>query len=1037
MKPDEENPRPRPKYTTRRVFCCYLAQLLVRLMLGILFIVLQNFVFYPFGFPTEFTCVLPTVKPIENSTNTGHAVNSTEDDRSVNCDNSVGSENANWALGVSIVNILFASLVFGEMYYLLIRALISKEFAFDSEFCQKYLFNKGTPLKARTHVWNMRNFVDEGTEFIDPLYEPNEKNRTLDNMFVDLVIYTGRAIAEYTAFDLKLERHEVHEIYLKPQRGAVAINDLDELFLPNLDIEDPHKILIVGRPGIGKTLLCKKLWRGWSKGEMLRDSNKIFEHFFLFPFRWFNDIEEISLEQLLSVQCPEEHIDKDVFQHILDNPQKVILVFDGLDEFKDHKRCLEDEQPAKARKKKGEHSMPFFALYLKLVRGSKLRGATVVTTLRPTVLQSVANVKFDRTVEIMGFTQDKVQEYVHKFCGHEGELMNGIWEHISSNSELLSLCYIPVNSYIVCSYLEKLIKSPQSDEDDSTSRPILPTTTTKVFEGALRLFLFKHHPDFKNTKLTKEHLTENVGFSDSIEEALSELGSLAKTGIDEMRLMFEKDEVLGKENCGLINEMPYREVSPFKFEKQFCFLHLTLQELLAAREIAKMDPSELSSFISLNASKPRWHLVIQFVAGLLCTHGKGNEAIISFVHLLCDSLTERSPSPACDLAKQKQKSLLMIKCLHEYGDKTAVKKAALELQKNSEFSNRVDLSNCQVTPADCVAIAYFVKNLALVELNLGENNMGYSGVLHLCDALKDENCTVTKLNLSGNHTADSGVSYLCDVLKQDVDGKLTELNLSGNRITDSGVSHLCDVLKDGKLTKLNLSGNSITSSGVSELCGALKDVNCKLRNLNLGGNNITDEDVSNLCDVLTNATDHCELTALSLEGNNLTDLGVTYLCGALKDVNCRLTELNLGGNNITNSGVSDLCDALKDSNCKLTELDLGLNNITDDGVLELCDTLKDVNCELSQLNISHSYVTDSGVLHLCDALVHKNCQLTKLDLNGIEITDTVAMKLASAIQSINCKLTNLCLGSNNITSLAKMLLDEALEEAQYNLTTRL
>lgn len=81
--------------------------------------------------------------------------------------------------------------------------------------------------------------------------------------------------------------------------------------------------------------------------------------------------------------------------------------------------------------------------------------------------------------------------------------------------------------------------------------------------------------------------------------------------------MFNSAEVKGIEGCGLFNRMPNRQIVPYKLEPQFCFIHLTLQELLAARKIAKMKPSDLSDFITSNVSDPKWHLVIQFVAGLL------------------------------------------------------------------------------------------------------------------------------------------------------------------------------------------------------------------------------------------------------------------------------------------------------------------------------------------------------------------------------------------------------------------------------------
>ena len=172
----------------------------------------------------------------------------------------------------------------------------------------------------------------------------------------------------------------------------------------------------------------------------MHDSNKSFEHLFLFQFRWFNteSSTKITLKHLLSRLVSEESVDNDVLQDILDNPEKVLLIFDGLDEFKHHESCLEDERAQGGNSPSEE--MPFSALYVKLMKGKQLPGATVVTTCRPNVVQSLAGLQFDRRVEIMGFTPEKVQEYVHNFFAPDTETINRIWGHISSNAELLSLC---------------------------------------------------------------------------------------------------------------------------------------------------------------------------------------------------------------------------------------------------------------------------------------------------------------------------------------------------------------------------------------------------------------------------------------------------------------------------------------------------------------------------------------------------------------------------------------------------------------------
>ena len=1081
MKPDPENPRPRPRVTTKKVFRSYFIHLLLRFVLGILFTMLQNFVFYASDFPTEFLCVVcdapfvakPT-KPTGNSTN----FNRTKVDSSaVDCNNSVGSDYSGWAKGIWIVNVLFVLLVFGEMCYLLVRAQKSEEFTFDSEFCLKHFFGKNrTPVTLRDSTIKLKMQYRKRTEYEEPLVAPGD-GKALDDIFVDLVIYTGRE--QHHKFQYSSKRHEMYDIYLQPRQGSFAIKNLNELLLANKDTQDPRKILILGRPGIGKSVLCRKLLRNLSKEEMSCDNNKTFEHVFLFPFRRFNSetlAEKISLRQLLNSDYPGGAMDIAAFQYILDNPETVLLVFDGLDEFKHHKTCLKDEQEEVRHGSKEE--MKFAALYVKLAKGEQLPGATVLTTCRPNFAHSVATLKFDRTVEIMGFTPEKVQQYVQKHCAHNTQTMNKIWEHISSNPELLALCYIPANCHIICSLLEKLISL---DKQDSGSQ--LPKTTTMVYTGALRLFIFKHHPEHRDRQLTIDDLSGNKGFSDSVEETLTKVGKLAKEGIESQQLVFESSEVQGMENCGLFQHLEDSEESPYTHTSHCCFIHLTLQEFLAAREIAKMNPSDLCSFISLNASNPKWQVVIQFVAGLL--QGQENEALDTFVKILLDGLTR-------DSLTGKKQALLMLKCLQEANNDAAVKKAASELEQNPTFKNEIHLCHSSVTPVDCTAITYFAKHLGKPTLlDLSVNSITDQGVSHLCDALKHANCKLTQLDLSVNSITDQGVSHLSDALKhgkckltqlnlarneitnqgvshlcgalKHVNCKLNQLHLNFNSITNEGVSHLCDALKDDecKLTQFHVCGNSITDQGVSQLCDALKHVECKLTQLYLYDFTITDQGVSQLCDALKHVeckltqlylydciitqqgVSHlcdalkefdCKLNQLYLGGNSITEQGASHLCDALKHDYCKLTQLDLNSNRITDQGVSHLCDALKDANCKLTQLNLSLNSITDQGASHLCDALKDANCKLTQLNLSQNSITDQGVSHLCDALKHVKCKLTQLDLSGNIITNEGVSHLCDALKHDYCKLTQLNLRENGMTDQSASHLCDALKDANCKLT---
>ena len=964
LKADPENPRRRPKWTSHRVFVCYFIHLLVRFSWGILCVALQKYQLYPAGFPAEFACVTPTVKPTANSTNS----NATEDYSSVmiiNCDNSVASDKKWNAMAILVANVVLALLAFGEMLYLLVQALRSKEFILDSEFCQKHFWNKKTLSRTlRQAIYRMKEQILRETETIEPLIVKSEGKLNLDDSFVDFVICSGRIKHDFAQLSV---RHEIFRVYLKPQHESVTFNTVKELFTPIEDanpIEDTHaiedtllikdtqhprKILVVGRPGIGKSLLCAKISRDWAMDKLF----PAFHLLYSIPFRLYNGetLPNISLKQLLCCSHPEGSNSDELFQYVLDNPEKVTVVFDGLDEFKYHFHC-QDNYDDTQYENDATKKMPLSALYVKLVKGKLLPGATILTTSRPDAVKYIAyltEMYINREVEIMGFTPEKILQYVQRRFKHDKgnkedkknkERADRIWSHISSNLEFLSLCYIPVNVRIICFLLETRL---ELQEDDPIPKP-LPSTSTEVYKEAVRLFIFKHHPKFQGKTLTQDFLVGNDDFPDTVRLTLNRAGALAKKGIEDGTLVFDSHEVQGMKNCGLFNRMPNKKSSDFQYEAQYCFLHLTFQEFLAAREIAKMNPGDLMSFVRTNALDPKWHLVLQFVAGLL--GDKRSKAVIVFVNMLCDSM-ENS-----ELTRMSGwMALLMMKCLYEYNDEATVKQAATEILSSITSDITIDLQSCSVTAPDCAAIVYLIKHLqGNIVLHLAFNLITAEGVSHLCAALKDEHCKLTKLDLRNNDISDEGVSHLCAALK-DKHCKLTKLDLSANNISDKGVSHLCAVLKDEhcKLTKLDLSDNNISDKGVSHLCAALKD-------------------------------EHCKLTKLNLSVNLTLDQGVSHLCAALKDEHCKLTKLDLGCNKISDQGISHLCAALNDEHCKLTKLHLGYNALSDQGISLLSAALKDEHCKLTELNLSAHQISHQGVSHLCAALNDEHCKLTKLNL---------------------------------------------------------
>ena len=909
-------------------------------------------------------------------------------------------------------------------------------------------------------IWRLKDNVISSTGHVTDLQQPFRPNPgegppakdfTVDEIFVNVVIREGRV-----SYNFPADRWEQLKVY--PMASAEQTNALR----PQDIFDSCHRnVLAVGRPGIGKTLLCTRLLRFWASGDTKIQSQC--EVAFLLKFRHLNSETHLNLRELLTRAETLECLEDGLWQYINDNPSKVLLIFDGLDEFSSTPGIARDDSRFNNT---AEVRMPMGCLYKKIASGKLLQGCTLLTTVRPTAVEDVRELKFHRTVEITGFTFERVEEFVEKFTKDDdsGNLKEIIWQHISTNINLFSLCYIPVNCFIICHCLLQLINIRPDAEHK------LPVKITEIYSISVKIFFYKHSRGKYSCSKTDLGCYMYKRFDElqpENDEVFKKLGKIAFDAIKSGKLVFESHEVSGLEDCGLLHRLP--DMKPRKLTQpsraQYCFTHLTVQEFFAAKHLTDTLPQDkLQRFVADHIRVGTWKVVMQFVAGLLepDTRQRTTKNEI-FTHLLPETIERSDRSDLiwwpCS-AEDKVLALDVCKCLYEFDSEQ--EKVKIQ-SKGAEIGfNAVDFSSMEVVPIDCPAVMDFVRdanvislridfndvgplgckemqyslkdvNCKLTQLNLGQNKIGDQGAAHLSDALKDVNCKLTQLDLGENRIGDQGAAHLSDALK-DLNCKLTQLNLGKNKIGDQGAAHLSDALKDlnCKLTQLALWINNLGSQGAAHLSDALKDVNCKLTQLDVQGNRIGEQGAAHLSDALKDV--NCKLTRLNLWGNNLGDQGAAHLSDALKDVNCKLTQLDLWFNNIGDQGAAHLSDALKDVNCKLTRLDLRENGIGDQGAAHLSYALKDVNCKLTRLDLRENRIGDQGAAHLSDALKDVNCKLTQLDLESNEIGDQGVAHLSVALKDVNCKLTRLDLRENRIGDQGAAHLSDALKDVNCKLT---
>ena len=579
------------------VFTAYVTHLIVcRIIPLIIFAVL---LLSSSNFPVQFKCHLPTKTTSNPPANVTQSANFSI----VDCTFPMGSNNKGLAVAVATVNCIIGTVAFVELVYLLCLAWKNHNLLTDREFCRVYLRKRKTIRKLLRII--RENIPKHLLQMYDDFGGKRLSHRELKKMYVNVIIQEGRAISERKFED----RHETYEAHLEKTEKVTKLKNRANLFeFKSTRTHNPKRtksVLVVGRPGIGKTVLTKMMLYDWQKQKSKFWQDKIA---ILIRFRCFNT-GEVSLQKVLqeSDGLKGTNISADdfteIYEYICLNPSKVVLIFDGLDELKVDKDSLPREGGVNGNNEKTH----IFHIWKQLVRGQLLPDATILTTSRPTAENLYEPLQFHQEVEILGFHKDEIKKYVNKFCGVNKQKSTEIWNLIKESPELLSLCYIPVSSYIVCLTLGKSIKMDKREEAKAQST--IPRTITELYKRAINILLFRHHLEYKDKEKPKNYITAKL--PKELQGDLDKLKKIARKGMVEEKLIFYDDEVdSGISDCGLFNKLEDKE------QNIFCFLHLTIQEFLAALDVVdEMDNVE--SFLPEHIENPKWHLVILFIAGLI------------------------------------------------------------------------------------------------------------------------------------------------------------------------------------------------------------------------------------------------------------------------------------------------------------------------------------------------------------------------------------------------------------------------------------
>ena len=772
-----------------------------------------------------------------------------------------------------------------------------------------------------------------------------------DEIFTSLLIQHGRKpVDDLDTSEPELSRYlsQMSETLGRKehlrQYGRVSgepVRHCQEIFIStDGNVKNPESILLTGKAGIGKTLFCQKLIRDWAYDKLFQSQTNVqvpdFKFAYLLTFRQLNFLgdDRVTLKEILnqsSVLDDHSNIDDSLFEYIVGHADEVLIIIDGYDEYSQQDFIatnLDDQYPNNA-----QEEMPVAALCTKLIKGKILRGSVVMITSRPDESDKMKldGIGFDRYIEISGFSEQQVTEYIEKYFKENKRMKKAVIDHITKNDDLVSFAHIPVLCFLMCSYFEYIL-------NESMNTDALSVKTSDLYFEVINMFLRKH--------------TRKKGISP--EDTLDKLSELTAQLLLEKRFLFVEEnakkftseEIENLRASGLLHCGPPFKKSFSETTKHFCFTHMTLQEYLAARWFVKRKEAPSRNVVS--------GMVLQFMSGILSTEQNGNK----FMEELLEKIHPSTNKPT------NASLLVTAKCLTEYQD-TEFAKDMIKKRYHQLCGLTGEIEFSKLTDVDCTAVSFLLDVISALNAEQAATKK---------QTIPEQSRAVSNLAILSSYLTQSGVQRIFKTLEKDFCA-ITNLWMLGCQLNDECVQTIGELLPVTKLNELSLFGNQITDAGVVSLCQALQTPACKVTTLDLSYNQITDAGVASLCQALQTPT--CKVTTLYLTGNQITDAGVVSLCQELQTPTCKVTTLDLCYNQITDAGVVSLCQALQTPTCKVTTLYLTGNQITDGGVVSLCQALQTPTCKVTTLYLSDNQFTDGGEQRLRNLLKQK----PHLDLN--------------------------------------------------------
>ena len=415
-----------------------------------------------------------------------------------------------------------------------------------------------------------------------------------------------------------------------------------------------QRVLIEGVPGSGKSTLVQRMCHEWTVCCFAQDYKAVIQ----VTLRSLPKDQKLSLEDLIFTSVGDPGTVQEVADSITAHQgQEVLFIFDGFDELSEEIR---------------ENS-----LVCDIINGRILPQSSFVVTTRPISAMSLYHC-VDRRVEISGFREEEVKEYITEYFASSNPSAG---RHLLTTLSLLPhikrLCYVPLLLLMIC-YIVSL-------GGDSAE---LPRTLHELFE--LLIILTVNH------NLERAGRKERAGSLQDVRRhcpSFAKLAQLALDGIEKDTIIFQDlDFDVDPALLGFFNRITARNRFGI-ISHTWHFLHLALQEFMAALAVAKKTPEEQITFwkrhLTLKYNKEgdfvlapdRYHQLFLFYSGVsgLSTPGIQSMLLDTLNTVVEPSIRDGTPLPElCEAVAESSNAQLAWSILSPCGPTVVIGRGYLE-----------------------------------------------------------------------------------------------------------------------------------------------------------------------------------------------------------------------------------------------------------------------------------------------------------------------------------------------------------------------